>query len=338
MKTIGWTQALVAGAAFVIIGSPVQAQEAVLKFATIDAPTAHLNVRINHPWAERINRQGAGVLKIDVRDGAALANQGNIYSRVIDDVFQIGWHVQIYSAGKFPLTDVVTLPFVADMSETASVAFWRLYKSGLLDAEYDDAMPLRLAVLPQSGVQYRVRPKSIESFEGLKVIGPAKITSQTVAALGGAPLSFRAQEWYEALQRGTADALVVGWSAFQPFKLHEVTNFHLDSSLGSNPGMIFMARKRYQALPEAARKIIDANATERETHEFGKMWDDTKREGREATEKLPGHTIVGLTPEQTAKWRERVSPVVDEWARSVPNGAKVLSAYRSLLAQVRAGS
>jgi len=71
MKTIGWTQALVAGAAFVIIGSPVQAQEAVLKFATIDAPTAHLNVRINHPWAERINRQGAGVLKIDVRRGGA---------------------------------------------------------------------------------------------------------------------------------------------------------------------------------------------------------------------------------------------------------------------------
>ena len=46
------------------------------------------------------------------------------------------------------------LPFVSGDSETASVALWRLYKSGQIDAEYADIVPLFLTVFPQSGLHF----------------------------------------------------------------------------------------------------------------------------------------------------------------------------------------
>ena len=69
------------------------------------------------PWAERINEQGKGVVKIDIRDGLALANLTNAYERVVNDVVQIAWTLPGYVAGKFPRTQVTSLPFVSGNGE-----------------------------------------------------------------------------------------------------------------------------------------------------------------------------------------------------------------------------
>ncbi len=245
---------LVAVAASLGLAGPAPADEIKLTFVTLNSPRAHLNVRIHHPWAAKINKEANGLFKIDVRDGMAMANHGNVYSRVLDDVAQIGWGLQVYSAGKFPLTNVVTLPFLSDRSEVASTAFWRLYKTGLLDKEYDQVVPLKLIVFPQSGVQYREKPKTLDGFEGLKIIAGSRVSSEIVQALGGAPISLRVNEYYEGLQRGTADGVVVGWTAFQPFKLAEVTHYHVETQLGTSPGFVFMTRKKLElAAGEGAR-------------------------------------------------------------------------------------
>ncbi len=325
---------LLAAAAAIGLASPAPADEMKLIFVTLDSPQAHLNVRIHHPWAAKINKEAKGLFKIDVRDGMALANHGNVYSRVLDDVAQIGWGLQVYSAGKFPLTNVVTLPFLSDSSEVASTAFWRLYKTGLLDKEYDQVVPLKLIVFPQSGVQYREKPKTLDGLEGLKVIAGGKISSDIVQALGGAPISLRVNEYYEGLQRGTADAVVVGWTAFQPFKLAEVTHYHLETQLGTSPGFVFMTRKKLASLPEGVRKIILANSTEKESREFGKFWDEVVGEGRAMTMKQKGHTVLKLNAAEEASWRKRVAPITEAWAKATPGGQKVLDTYRDLLEKV----
>jgi TRAP-type transport system periplasmic protein len=328
----GLIAAVVAGFAV-----PAGADELKLTFVTLDSPQAHLNVRIHHPWAAKINKEANGLFKIEPRDGMALANHGNVYSRVLDDVAQIGWGLQVYSAGKFPLTNVVTLPFLSNRSETASTAFWRLYKSGLLDKEYDQVVPLKLIVFPQSGVQYRAEPKTLDGFEGMKIIAGSRVSSEIVQALGGAPISLRVNEYYEGLQRGTADGVVVGWTAFQPFKLAEVTHYHVETQLGTSPGFVFMTRKKLASLPAKVRDVIMANSTEKESRAFGHFWDQVLAEGREMTMKQKGHTILKLSAAQEASWRKRLAPITEGWAKATPGGEKVLASYRDLLAKVEAG-
>jgi TRAP-type transport system periplasmic protein len=336
MKRTIWTSTL-AAAALVMGLARAQADELVLKFVTLDNPDAHHNVRIQHPWAERLNEQAHGLFRVQVFDGSSIANQLNVYSRVQDDVAQIAWGLPDLATGKFKLTQVVELPYLSNSSEIASTAFWRLYKTGLLDSDFDQIVPLKLIVFPQSGVQFRENPATLDNLNGLKVIVGSKINADIATALGGAPLAFPINQYYEVLQRGTADAVEVGWTAFQPFKLAEVTKYHLDVPLGSAPGYVFMAKKKFDSLPADVQKILLANAGEGESRAFGKFWDDVNTEARESTGKLPGHTLLQLTPAQDKAWHDRVEAVTNAWAQSQPGGEKILATYRQLLADVKAG-
>jgi TRAP-type C4-dicarboxylate transport system substrate-binding protein len=252
-------------------------------------------------------------------------------------VVQIAWGLPDLATGKFKLTQVVELPYLTNSSEEASVAFWRLYKTGLLDSDFDQIVPLKLIIFPQSGVQFREKPATLDNLNGLKIVVGSKITSEVAAALGGAPLAFPINQYYEVLQRGTADAVQIGWTAFQPFKLAEVTKYHLDVPLGSAPGYVFMAKKKFDSLPPEVQKILMANAGEQESRQFGKFWDEVNNEWRDATLKLPGHTALKLTPAQDKAWHARVETVANDWAKSQPGGEKLLATYKQILADVRAG-
>src|SRR5215469_7283531 len=106
-----------------------------LILATALPPGNPLADQVLHPWADRVNTAAAGKLKIDIRDGMAIANLNNSYDRVVADVAQISWLTHGNFAGKFQRSNVGGLPFIAgDKSEDASVALWRLYRDGVLDA------------------------------------------------------------------------------------------------------------------------------------------------------------------------------------------------------------
>jgi len=118
-----------------LIRGVAPAQEVTLTLATLDPPPTPLNTQELHPWADRVNAQGKGVVQIVVRDGSEIANQQNIYESGDERCRPDRPRHQSFIGGKFPLTEVVALPFVVENGESASVAFWRLYKSGALDSE-----------------------------------------------------------------------------------------------------------------------------------------------------------------------------------------------------------
>lgn len=331
--------ALIALALGMAAAPAVKADEVNLLFGTTLPAQVHLNMRVLHPWAEKINEQGKGIVHIDVRDGESIANLSNFYSRVQDDVIQISWGLQTAIGGKFPRTSVAGLPFEVEKAEIGSVALWRLYKSGLLDAEYDTVQPLYMITFPPSGVHYAKQPKTLENLKGLKIATGSKVTADAIERLGGTPLSMVTSEYYTAVQRGMVDAVLVQWTAFQPFKLQDVTFYHLETKLGGAAGMVFMAKKKYDALPAAARKILDDNSGEAESRVYGKFWDDVDNEGRDMVKALGDkHQIVQQTPEMAAQWRKAVEPVIGDWIKSTPDGEKVLAAFRDQSAKVKAGN
>jgi len=320
--------ALVLGAA-----SPSLAQEAtVLTFATLSPPDRPLNMRMLHPWAERVNAAGKGIVRINVRDGFAVANYNNIYDRVLGDVVQIAFTVTGSIGGKFPLSNLVELPMLYDRPDEASVAYWRLYASGALDSEFTEIVPLYLVTLANNGFHLNRAPPAPDDIRGFKIVASSKITSEIVEALGGTPISFQQSDMYTALQRKAVDGTYGAWTSFAPFKLGEVTSYHIEAKLGGAAAMVFMARRTYQALPEAARKVLEDNSGEAASRAFGTYWKTLDEEGRQQFKHEPGHTIVELTPEQAQGWRAKLQPIYARWMQETPGGEKTLAAYRALLA------
>jgi TRAP-type transport system periplasmic protein len=310
------------------------AQEATLRFGTQHPPSSDMNVSFFDPWTNRVNEQGAGVLKIDIRYGPAFLNAGNYYERVTAGVAQIAWGVQSTLVHKFKKASVATLPFLADKSEYASLAYWRLYKSGMLDDEYAGDLPLYVNVFPQSGLHFNRGLNSVETLKGLKIIGGGATGAEIIEALGATPLSLRVDEAYEALQRGTADGLRMMYTAFPIFKLHEVTSFHVDANLGSGSGWVFMQKKVFDGLTAKQRDILIQNSGEQVTRDFGKYWDHEEEQGRQRISSDSKHKLVQLSPQQAAAWKKHMETVTNDWLKSTPGGDKVLAAFKTELDKV----
>jgi TRAP-type C4-dicarboxylate transport system substrate-binding protein len=312
------------------------AQETRLLFTSL-SPAGSPNSQFFNSWAQRVNDQSGGALKIEVRDGTALANFGNSYDRVLSDVVQIGWVQPAFIAGKFPLSEVTNLPFMTDDDINCSLALWRYYKSPVMAAELQDVVPIWASCLAQSGLHFAKAPRSDTELNGLKMRVAGKVPSQIVERMGGTPVSMTAESIYEALQRGTIDGMVTSWAAFEPYKFAEVAFYHVEAPIGSNPSMFMMSRKKYESLPPAARKALDDNSGEAIVREAAKHFAAQAARARAAVAQLPNHKIVTPPPAQLAALKEKLNPIVVDWAKERPGADKAVETFRQIYAQVKAG-
>jgi TRAP-type C4-dicarboxylate transport system substrate-binding protein len=336
MKSISVKTAFAALAVICSI-STANAEETRLLFTSM-SPAGSTNSQYFRAWADKVNGESQGRLKIEVRDGLTLANYGNVYDRVNDDVVQIGWAIHQVLAGKFKLSEVGGVPFMADNAAPGALAMWRLYKTGRLDEEYKDIVPLWFTLTAQAGVHFAKPPKTVDNLQGDKVAVLGRTHGAMVEKLGGTPLALSSTDFYEALQRGTIDAGIISWAAFVPFKLQEVSTYHLEGPFGANTMVFFMARKKYDALPEAARKALDANTGEAMSRAFGTYMEEQGAIARKPVSASDKHTIVQLTPQQYDTWNKQVVvPVVDAWAKERAGGEKAVETYRTLIAQAKTG-
>ncbi|MGE0718239.1 MAG: TRAP transporter substrate-binding protein [Alphaproteobacteria bacterium] len=327
----------VAGLSLGLLVQGAAAQEVSLVYATVAGPGTHANRILYHPWAEKINRDGKGVVRLEIKDGFALANHGNVYGRVQDDVVQVAFMLQNAGGKQFQRSAVGGLPFFADDPTNASTALWQTYASGVLEPEYRDIVPLVLIVFPQSGVHTAKPLASPADVKGLKLVVLGALQSRVATQLGAVPISIPISNMYEAIQRGTADGAIASWTTFNPFKLGEVTSYHVEASLGTSTAMLFMSKKRFAALPEAAQKVLLANAGEQMSKKFGAYFAEEMSETRDKVKATAGNAVVELTAEQREAWRQLGKPVIDDFKTSVPNGEKIVAQFESDLARLRDG-
>jgi TRAP-type transport system periplasmic protein len=156
-----------------------------------------------------------------------------------------------------------------------------------------------------------------------------------VKSLGMAPVSLPPGDIYVALQRGTLDGTISSWTTFPVYKLQEVTKYHVELPLGGSVLMAVMSKKKYDALPEAARKAIDANAIESFSRAYGKVLGEDAEKGKKLS---AGHEIVRLDAARTADWRKKFGDgMIDGYKKSNPQAEKVLEVFLKNYADVKAG-
>src|SRR5262245_26482050 len=332
LKAIG---ALVVLAGFAL-ARPAGAQETRL-FLTSMSPAGTTNSRFFADIAARLTKASNRTLRVEARDGTTLANFGNIYPRVNDDVVQIGWALLPLLGGTFPLSTVGSLPLVTDNPSDGSAALWRLYKSGALDAEFKDVIPLCLVVHVQYQLHLSKRPKSFSDLGGVSVIAASKSNAAVVKALGGTPLSLDPGDIYESIHRGLAGGTIISWTSFEPYRLGEVTTYHLEGPFGTTDSMLFMSRKKYDSLPPAARPAIDTVGGEALSREFGKYLADQAEASRKPIAASGKHTIKTLADAEIKTLEPKLGPLVDEWATAEPGRPEVLAKLRAIYADVRTG-
>jgi TRAP-type transport system periplasmic protein len=301
------------------------------------SPAGTPNTVFFNSWAQKINDAAKGAVRVEVRDGESLSNFITAYDRVTADVVQVGWIIHSLVGNRFPLSDVNSLPFIGDDNVACSVASWRLYKSGLLDDEYKDLVPIWFGCLTTNHLHWAKEPKQVDDLGGLKFRVSGKIPAQAVQILGGTPISMQAGEMYEALHRGTLDGIATTWAAFEPYKLNEVTATHLEVPLGGIPSMHFMSRKKLESLPKDVQDVIAAHSGEEASRAAGAFFAGAAARARVPIAASDKHKIIKLTPEQFESWKKKVAVVTETWTKDRPNGAKVYEQFVKFYQDAAAG-
>ena len=106
-----WKMVILAAITVSMEMAPVRAQQVVLKFNSPSPPRSFLHANVFDLWADAVEKDSGGTLKIERFYGGTLGNFGVNYDRVVDGVADVGWTLTALTGGKFKQQDVAALPF-----------------------------------------------------------------------------------------------------------------------------------------------------------------------------------------------------------------------------------
>ena len=311
-----------------------------LNFASPGAPRSSLHTQVFEPWIDKVVAESEGSINIRTFYSSPLGNYRNMYDRVLDGVVHIAFTTLAPIGGKFIQTDVASLPFEVENSLEGSIALWHLYENGVITEEFEDIKLLGLFMFPNSALHTNGHAiRTLNDFNGIKLRTAGKLQSDTLALLGGSPVTAAIGDTYQGLNRGVFDGAIIPWTGVAPFKLDEVTDFHLDAPLGSSTAMIFMNKQTYENLPPEAQRAIDNNSGLSLSIWAGKHNDNDAAGVRDRVGRQANQSIESLDPAEAQRWRGELQPIIDSWTENTVDGRYVLQEFRKQISLIReAGS
>lgn len=308
-------------------GGAALAEAPTLKFGTTAPPGSHI-AKWFDAWVEDVNKVAPDAVKVKVYHNT-LGNTRTIYDSIKNRIADFGWFNPGYYPGQFHKIDVTAMPGVILKAEYGSVALWRMYDKGAFGDEFNLVRPIGFHAYPPGSLHTNFPVTDMASLKGKKFGMSSRIDGEILQALGATPISVGLFDFYQSLQNRVVDGVVSQWTAFQPFKLQEVTKYHVDFALGSAAALIAFNNDAWKELSADAQKAIMSKSGETMSRGLGKFWDGVSDEAMNEALKTPGHQLVKLSPEEKAKWYKAIEPAFDEWRKTTQGSDEVTKALHA---------
>ena len=301
-------------------------------------PTNHeYHVRVLEPWAKQVEQRSGGRLRITIHPGGALGPAPAQYKSVVAGAMDIGFGVQSYTPGRFPLSEGFELPFLWRSAEASTTTLQSLYRTfPALRDEYADVKVLGLWTNgPAHLLTTRKQVRALEDVRGLKVRSPGPIHNRTIEALGGAPLTMPVSEMYDALERGVASGTINSPSVFTSFNLVDIVRYAAVGRFTVASFFLVMNADRWRSLPDSNKRLIDELSGETLTMHAARVSDETDSAAIDAA-RAKGVEFYELPAAELDRWSAATAGVSEQWAGEVE--AKGLPGRRFLEQLQRASS
>lgn len=292
------------------------------------------------PLAEELSERSGGRITLTIHPAGAITSAGSVYEDVISGAFDIGWTLQGYTAGRYPMTEVVELPFMFDSATEGSTVLWRLYETHeALQDEYNEVEILGLWVTDPGEILSKKPVQLPEDMAGMRVRFAGPMQEAMLNKFGAVPVGMPAPDMYDSMERGILDGIAIGFSTVESYRLHEVIT-HITSGLQSfvSPQVVFMNKEKWASLSAEDQELIAELTGERMAVLGGQIYDSGKEKGIELSAN-GGVQFYEVTPEVREQWRARTEPLVGEWiavmeGRGLP-GQDLYDEMIRLLGEVR---
>jgi TRAP-type transport system periplasmic protein len=299
------------GASVLATVSGVGAAPAVLAQQKIEMKLAyfvgdqHAMSRWLIKWSENLEQQSGGRITVKRFPGAQMGPMAQHYDFARTGQADVSWFLHGTTPGRFPLTELVQLPYLVGSSEigTKTLNDPEL-RSKYLDAEHRGIKVLLLLTHQPGNVHTTKKPiRTVEDMKGLRIRFASPTIRDFLAALGGTPVGVVATEQVEQLQKGTIDGTFIDYGgAGIAFKMGGLLKYSTEMYSYVSSFGVGMNEDFWNKLPPDLKELVVKSMTGVEK-EVGEAWDALDIPGKKALMDGGGEAI-RLSAEENAKFRK----------------------------------
>jgi TRAP-type C4-dicarboxylate transport system substrate-binding protein len=304
--------ALIGFSALLAASLPAAAQETFTLKLGHYVPGGHFFSRYLAEWAATLRERSDGRLDIQIFDGAQMGPTPRYYDMARTGVIDIAWILHGATPGRFPLTELINLPYLVGSAEIGTKVLNDPEVRAFLDAEHEGVKVLYL--LTHQPGNLHTKGKAVhtpEDLNGMRIRFAAATIREYVAALGGTPVGVPPPEIAESLQKGTIDGVFIDYGgAHTAFKLGGLVDYTTELYAYVTRFGVIMNQASFDGLPADVQALIE-ETTSGVAEEVGKLWDAADAPGKAYLE-AEGDEAILLTGEEQAAFRQVGAAVTEQ--------------------------
>jgi TRAP-type C4-dicarboxylate transport system substrate-binding protein len=300
----------VAGAICGFTWSQGPAQATELKLAHF-VPATHFMSKYLVRWTENLEKQSGGKLTFKIFPGSQMGPPPKYYDIARKGVADITWILHGATPGRFPLTELIQLPYMVPSAEVGTKVLNHPDIRAYTDKEHKGLKVLYLMTHQPGNLHTSSRPvRTIEDMKGLRIRFASPTIRLWVDALGGTPVGMPPTQIADGLQKGTIDGVFIDYGgAHTAFKLGGLIKYTTEMYSYVSSFAVVMNPRSFDGLPKDMQDLI-VKTTTGISGEVGKLWDAADAPGRAYIKANGGETIV-LSKAEDAKFKKIAQAVTE---------------------------
>ena len=256
-------------------------------------------------WSEQLEKGSGGRIAVRRFPGAQMGPTPGHYDFARTGQADAAWFLHGGTPGRFPLTEIVNLPFMIGSAEIGiKVLNDAELRAKYLDAEHKGVKVLMLFTHQPGGPHTTKKPiRTLDDFKGMRLRFASPTVRDFVQALGATPVGVPPTEIAEQLQKGTIDGAFIDYGgAGIAFKLAGTVKYSTELYAYVTSFGLAMNEEFWGKLPADLKKLV-IDTTSGKEKEVGEAWDGLDTPGKKALMDGGGEAI-RLSAAESVKVRQ----------------------------------
>jgi len=271
------------------------------------------------PWTRRIEK-ACPSLEFEIHcEGSKYGLLENQYSQVLSGAVDIAHSPASLPAGRFPMTNLMNLPFLVQDSQQASDRLWAAH-APYLEREFSPLHVLALHADSGGVLHMRDTPvRSLEDLAGKRIRTPSGAIAQAMAEIGAEPVHLLPPAIGKAARAGEIDGAIMAWDVLAYTQTKDIFRHHYTDVFYVSPLYLVMNAESRARLTDKERRALDEHSGADLTRRFGDYWKSWAAPGRSLAtgeghvlEALPDAVLSGLREAAALHTRRHVERLAGE--------------------------
>ncbi len=290
------------------------------------------------PFVDGVNREGNGLLKINVYPNGtlnkSLAEQPQL---VLDGGADIAYVVPGQTPYRFPDNALIELPGEFRDAREGTLAYCRLIAANALNG-YQEFFVIGAYTSDPSIIHSRKPINSLAALKGQKLRANNQIEAEVLERLGAMPTVLPASQLAKAVGSGIIDGVTMGPTALFDYGVGALAKNHYLLRGGVAPLLLVMNRKTFDGLPEPAQALIRKFSGERSAATWIGSYASSESQALDKIKSDPERKVVEPSPSDLEAAQQVYRSLIDAWAARSPHNRELLKIIEAELATIRSNS